>query len=241
MDTVDEFARLKVWNLYVIPVLEKVVKKMLAKKQQFAYMDYEFATDKRTKFRMLSRNLLKKRFINKSERGKDSYNNCMKDLEIDEDTIILVVFNYSQLYTFCPSLYKLNKNKIEEYIKPITIKYPYPYTINIWFRPEILIQMFEQINKKTILEQLNKLEGENILVIERNAAHNKLLINTTHIEQYLEGLALGLVHQDEIQRIEKMYNKHKHLIVFYCNNYLCCYFLLVIYNLKSNKFSYLTE
>lgn len=241
MDIVDEISRLKVWNLYIIPILRKVIEKMSKRGYQFAYFDYTFATDKRTRVKMVTKSALRKRFLTKSDRGQESFNNCMRNIIIDENTIILVVFHYSQFYTFCPSLYKLNKDNIDEFCKPIIYRYLYKYEKNIWFRDEVLIDMFEQIDTKLIIFQLKEKQKDQILVLERNAARNKLFLNNIDIEMYIEVLGLHLIHKDVIDNIKRAYSKNKNIIIFCNNNYLSCHFLLIEHTSDYKKFNYITD
>ena len=237
MEIVDDISRMRIWNLYVIPRLRKIIDKMMENNRTYAYVDYEFASDKMNKFKMVSKSALRKRFINRSERGEESYENCMKDIIMEKNTIILVIFYYSKLFTFCPTIFKINRKNIDKYLIPIKLTYEQPYQKNIWFRDEVLIDMYKQIDNKLVSSALEKIEEEEILVIERNYAKNNIFFKGVNLDEYIEYLKLLLVHQDVIKKIEKIKRGKAKILIFCINNYYVLYFVLVRYDKKNNKYT----
>lgn len=251
MAAVDEISRLKIWNLYVIPKLEIIIQKMRISNRRYAYMDYFFFTDKVSKIKILGKkNALRKRFMSrcpcqsKNETGICSYEsrcglkmyyNCMKDVVIDDNTFVIVMFLYSQFYIFSPTLYKINSGNKDCY-RPFSLTYNYQYTTNIWFREEILRQKFNNIKPELIWYKLKQLGEDETLVIQNNAADNDIYFEKMYMEEFVEHLKLVLVHQDIIKKIIRLIESDKKFLIYYINHYMTYFFLFLTYDMDKKKF-----
>lgn len=237
MAAVDEISRMKVWNLYVVPKLAKVIQKMRDSNRRYAYIEYEFFKDSVGKIKILGKkSALKKRFVIRSpERGSEMYYNCIKDIKIDENTFIFVMFLYSQFYVFSPTLYRINATNKECY-RPFKLTYDFPYQVNIWFREEILRDMFNKISKELIWFKIKQLQEDETLILEKNAAHNDIYFHKMYLEEYIEHLKIVLVHQDIINRIINLVKSCKRFLIFYIDHYLTYFFLFVTYDVEKTTF-----
>ena len=264
-DTLDEISRYRVFNIFLVPWLnrnkEELLSKIHTKQMYICFFDFSHPNSIRAPVKVESIETMREvwqmyfkrpKIMKKGDSADDEdeeisedekefagkmFDSMRKQQNLDNKNLFISVIHYAPRGSFCPSIYCFS----EEYLTKNTdffVDYlEVPYKYNCWFNDKVLFSQFSLLNLKSV-QDFYEQKKEKVPYIQWN-----LNIDDTkeglhfyyNTTQDFEDDFKTTLTPDVIQAHIRA-NLKKPILVFCVMNYLAPYYLVLEWDSSNRKF-----